>query len=82
MYADGALAGGNFELRMTAGNTVHGAKSAGSPFNVYLRNARIESGATKYAGDASNMLVATYTVKAGDTLRQAFPMAIFADGTV
>jgi len=80
LYADGALAGGSFELRMSAANTVHGAKSAGSPFNIYLRNAHIESGAKKYAGDTSNMLVATYTVKAGDTLRQAFPMALFADG--
>jgi phospholipase C len=76
LYADGALAGANFELHLTAANAVHGAKSSGSPFNVYLRNAHIDSGAKKYAGDTSNMLVATYTVKAGDTLREAFPMAL------
>jgi phospholipase C len=80
LYVDGALAGSNFELHMTAANAVHGPRSAGSPFNVYLRNARIDSGSRKYAGDASDMLVATYTVKAGDTLRQAFPAALFADG--
>ena len=80
LYAEGGLTGSNFELHLTAANTVHGAKSAGSPFNVYLRNAHLDSGAKKYAGDTSNMLVATYTVKAGDTLREAFPMALFADG--
>lgn len=80
LYVDGALSGNNFELRMTAANTIHGLRSAGSPFNVYLRNVRIESGAKKYTDASSDMLVATYTVKAGDTLRQAFPMALFRDG--
>jgi phospholipase C len=80
LYADGALVGSNFELHLTAGNTVHGAKSAGSPFNVYLRNVTIDSGAKRYADDSSNMAVATYTVKSGDTLHQAFPIALFAAG--
>ncbi|WP_213806295.1 phospholipase C, phosphocholine-specific [Granulicella sp. dw_53] len=80
LYADGVATDNSFELHLTAANTVHGAKSAGSPFNVYLRNVHMESGAKKYAGDTSNMLAATYTVKAGDILRQAFPMALFADG--
>src|SRR6185437_10795336 len=35
LYADGSLVGGNFELRLTAGNAVHGTRSAGSPFNIY-----------------------------------------------
>ncbi|MBS1801123.1 MAG: phospholipase C, phosphocholine-specific [Acidobacteria bacterium] len=78
LYADGGVASGNFELHLTAANTVHGARSAGSPFNVYLRNVRLDSGAKKYAGDNSDMFVATYTVKAGDTLHQAFPMNLFA----
>ena len=80
LYADGTLVGDTFELHLTAGNAVHGARSAGSPFNVYLRNTRMDGGAKKYAGNKANMLVATYTVKAGDTLRQAFPLALFADG--
>lgn len=80
LYVDGALTSGKFELYMTAANTTHGARSVGSPFNVYLRNARIDSGAKKYAGDPSDILVATYTVKAGDTLRQAFPVELFRDG--
>ena len=80
LYADGMVAGSNFELHMTAANKVHGARSAGSPFNIYLRNSRTNGGARKYADDKSNMLVATYTVKAGDSLRQAFPLALFADG--
>lgn len=80
LYADGALAGQNFELKLVAETDVHGARSAGSPFNVYLRNARMESGAKKYADNTANMWVATYSVKAGDTLRQAFPLALFTEG--
>lgn len=81
LYADGAVAGSNFELSMTAGNAVHGDRSAGSPFNVYLRRPRIKSGARKYGTDNTDMLVATYTVKAGDTLREAFPLALFTNGS-
>jgi phospholipase C len=63
LYADGALSadGSCFVLTMKAGTVVHGTKSMGAPFNVYLR-------------DGGNMLVGTYTVKAGDTLMQSFPM--------
>jgi phospholipase C len=70
LYADGALSadGTHFELRMTAANTIHGAKSAGAPFNVYLRN--LQSG--------HGMIPATFAVKAGDTLTQQFPIALFA----
>jgi phospholipase C len=80
LYADGMVAGSHFELHMTAADKVHGKKSMGSPFNVYLRNTRTNGGAKKYGDDKSNMLIATYTVKAGDTLRQAFPMVLFANG--
>ena len=63
IYADGALSadGSCFVLTMKAGTVVHGTKSMGAPFNVYLR-------------DGGNMLVGTYTVKAGDTLTQSFPV--------
>jgi phospholipase C len=40
---------------------VHGMKSMGAPFNVYLR-------------DRENMVAGTYAVKAGDTLTQSFPV--------
>jgi phospholipase C len=73
LYADGALSADRtkFELRMKAGNEVHGKRSIGSPFNVYLRNV---------SGAASKMMVATYAVKSGDTLHEEFPLALFADG--
>ena len=63
LYADGALSadGSNFVLTMRAGTAVHGAKSMGAPFNVYLR-------------DDGNMVVGTYAVKVGDTLTQIFPV--------
>lgn len=73
LYADGMLSadGTSLELHMTAGNKVHGERTAGAPFNVYLRNAREPSGA--------GLVVATYAVKAGDTLRRQFPPALFPD---
>lgn len=81
LYVDGAQVGANFELKMTAGNAVHGAKSQGAPFNVYLRNTKVDSPAAKFGPKGkSNMFAATYIVKAGDTLRQAFPLALFVDG--
>jgi phospholipase C len=70
MYADGGVSadGSAFELHMTAGNTVHGKRAVGAPFNVYLRNI------------SGGMQVATYAVKPGDTMRESFPLTMFADG--
>ena len=72
LYAHGAISpdGKRFELELTVGNKVFGSRSAGAPFNVYLRNL------TKQPG----MRAATYTVRAGDTLKPAFPLEQFKDG--
>lgn len=77
LYAEGGLSddGKAFELRMTAGDRVHGRCSAGSPFNVYLRNLRPGT-----EGEAGGMRVATYAVRAGDTLTRQFPLSLFTDG--
>ena len=71
LYADGNLSddGAHYELHLSASNQVHGAKSAGAPFNVYLRNMKDEAG----------MVSATYAVKPGDTLTRQIPVSIFAD---
>jgi phospholipase C len=63
LYVDGApnADGKRFVLTMKAGTAVHGTKSMGAPFNVYVR-------------DGGNMAAATYAVKAGDTLTQSFPV--------
>ena len=63
LYADGVLSadGKSFVLTMKAGTTVHGTKSKGAPFNVYLR-------------DGGTMVAGTYALKAGDTLTQSFPV--------
>jgi phospholipase C len=63
LYADGAISvdGKSFVLTMKAGISVHGAKSMGAPFNVYLRH-------------DGTMVAGTYVVKAGDTLTQSFPV--------
>jgi phospholipase C len=73
LYADGRLSedGSQFEVRMSAANQVHGARSAGAPFNVYLRN-------PTGSGNA-RMKSASYAVKAGDTLTQRIPRSFFAD---
>jgi phospholipase C len=72
LYAEGGLTpdGTHYALRLTAGGAVHGNKSAGAPFNVYLRNLN------KAAAGAFQ--AATYAVKAGDTLRPEFPLSLFA----
>jgi phospholipase C len=69
LYADGGLHadGKSFEVRLSAGNQVHGAKSAGAPFNLYVRN-------------KEGMTAATYAVTAGDSLSRQLPLAMFADG--
>lgn len=71
LYAHGAISddGKSFELELTAGKKIFGARSAGAPFNVYLRNLTKQNG----------MQVATYTVKAGDTLKPAFALEEFKE---
>lgn len=70
-----------FALAMRAGNAVHGARSAGVPYNVYMRNTAHKDDVLSRGGDANqNMHVATYVVKAGDTLQEGIPMQLFADG--
>ncbi len=75
LYADGGLSNDakKFELRMTAANDIHGARSSGAPFNVYLHGIRSD-GKT-----AHGMTAATYAVKPGDTLHREFPLEVFAD---
>jgi phospholipase C len=75
LYAEGSLSADRtrFELRMKAGDDVHGNRAIGAPFNVYLRNTRGEAAADR------GMLVATYAVKPGDTLHEKFPLSLFAD---
>jgi phospholipase C len=75
LYADGNLSadGAHYELQLGAANHVHAAKSAGAPFNVYLRN-------LKDGGSAGGrMMSATYAVRAGDTLTRQIPLSLFAD---
>ncbi len=75
LYAEGILTldASAFELRLAAGNKLHGKNSAGAPFNVYLRNLKPGT-----EGEVNGMRAATYAVRAGDTLTQQFPLALFA----
>jgi len=72
LYAHGAISadGKSFELELTAGNKIFRDRSAGAPFNVYLRNL------TKQIG----MQAATFAVKAGDTLKPSFVIDQFKGG--
>ncbi len=76
LYADGKLSqdGTSYALQLTAANQAHGAKSAGAPFNVYLRNL-----ADRAPG--AGMMAATYAVKPGDTLTKNIPLSLFADSS-
>ncbi len=73
LYADGSLSadGAHYELHLSVSDHVHGAKSAGAPFNVYLRNLK----------DAARMTSATYAVRAPDTLTRQIPLSLFADSS-
>jgi phospholipase C len=75
LYADGGLTAdrGGFQIRLRVGNSVHGAKTAGGAFNVYLRNLKDSEGAGR------GMMAATYAVKPGDILTRQFPLALFND---
>jgi phospholipase C len=72
LYAHGATSadGKHFELQLTAANHIFKTRSAGAPFNVYLRNLVEKPG----------MRAATYTVKAGDTLKPTFSLDQFQSG--
>jgi phospholipase C len=65
---------------MRAGDEVHKRKSAGAPFNVYLRNTAKNSSAIPLGPDNLNMFVATYAVGAGAALQEAYDASLFADG--
>ncbi len=72
LYSEGALSrdGSAFTLSLSAGDRVHRAQSAGAAFNVYLRNLHEAESSTR---------VATYAVKAGDTMNLRYPLTLFAD---
>ena len=74
LYADGRLDGDSkiFHLTMKAGSGLFGPRSAGAPFNVYLRN-------LKTTGHEARLRAASYAVKAGDTLTAEFSLAMFRD---
>jgi phospholipase C len=69
-----------FGLAMRAGNSIHGGKSVGAPFNVYLRNTVERSSAAPRGVNNLNMFAATFVVKPGDTIQEAFPLQLFAGG--
>jgi phospholipase C len=75
LHADGKLGadGKSYEIRLSAGDQAHGTKSAGAPFNVYLRNLK------EGTGPAGGLIAATYAVKPGDSLTQRYPTSVFAD---
>ncbi|GAO41356.1 phospholipase C [Flavihumibacter petaseus NBRC 106054] len=58
-----------FRIAFTAANTVFGDHAAGAPFQVYAPGT--------YAGQ--NVRTWDYTVKAGDTLEDAWPLSAFAN---
>lgn len=77
LYVEGVLSTdhSSFELSMAASNEVFANNAAGAPFNLYLRNLKDAA-----AGNAA-IRVATYAVKPGDTLREKFPLSLFANSS-
>lgn len=77
LYADGNLNedGIHFDLHLIASDKTFGAKSAGAPFNVYLRNLK--------TGNASNggIMSATYAVRPGAALTRKVPLSLFVNSS-
>src|SRR5699024_9229756 len=76
LYADGKLDGDRkaFELTMAAKDEIFGKRSAGSPFNVYIKG--------KYAsknGTFESTGRRSYAVIAGDSLTDSWPLKSFEE---
>ncbi|HEX6508348.1 MAG TPA: phospholipase domain-containing protein, partial [Chloroflexota bacterium] len=73
LNAEGGLSadGTSLELRLTAGNTLHGGRAAGAPFNVYLRDL------IRREGDGFQ--AATYAVEAGASVVRSYPRSMFRE---
>ncbi len=69
LYVNGALTDKKFTISFQAANKYMGKKAAGSPFIVYSMNS--------YQGEV--LRVWDYTVSAGDTLQDEWPLKNFAD---
>src|SRR5690606_7758705 len=70
-----------FEIAMTAGNALFGDKASGAPFNIYLHGVKEGSQTHSIPGVPANVAMASYAVKAGDTLRDQVDMARFSGET-
>lgn len=82
LYVDGGLnAGGSaFEIEMRAANVLFRGSAAGAPFNVYLYGTTMGSATTARNISVPGMAVATYAVKAGDSLKTSIALSRFANG--
>jgi phospholipase C len=71
LYAGGKLAADkqSFEISFEAGNKVFGKQAAGGPFNVYLPG--------KYLPGNEQVRTWSYAVKAGDRLKDTWPLSAF-----
>lgn len=82
LYVDGALSrdGQNFNMLFRADKKVFGKRSTGAPFNVYARGARHSTEDKKIAGsNEATIRSSSYTVAAGDTLQETWPLDSFID---
>lgn len=72
LYADGVLSADKkiLTVSMRAGNKMHRANSAGSPFNIYAPG--------KFKGE--DVKVWSYAVRAGDKLQEDFSLSDFENG--
>jgi len=79
MHVHGTLSGDKkgFELRMASDDKVFGAVTAGAPFNVYAPGGYAVAGKP---GQMEPLRTWAYGVKAGDTIRDVWPLAEFGDG--
>lgn len=83
LYADGKVDSGgkDFVITMKAGNSVFGEASAGAPFTVYALSDYLTMESER---DGSRVFepfrVWHFALKAGDTLREKWPLSFFKNG--
>lgn len=77
LYVNGKLSADkqSFDIQFNAANKVFGKKAAGSPFNVYAPGKYQQEN-----GSMEPLRAWSYAVKAGDTLKDSWPLQQFGDG--
>ena len=82
MHVDGQLSGDskNFEILFESKNVLFANQSAGAPFSVYAPGKYATHNESNQSNDYENVKTWNYAVKAGDQLKDQWPVTSFENG--